>query len=667
MTGETLSHYRVLERLGEGATSVVYKAEDLALGRPVALKLLPPGLAVDYGAIARFHHEARTASSLSHPNICTIYEIGEHQGRQFIAMEFLEGQVLSKLISGRPIESYRLLEIAIQITDGLAAAHAEGVIHQDVKPANIFVTGRDHVKLLDFGLAVLIPAGTAGESGSSVPWLAGAGGTAPYMSPEQASGEQLDTRSDLFSFGVTLYEMASGRRAFVGGTTAALMEAIRSHMPVDVRSLNPNIPEELHRIIEKSLEKNRKLRYQTASDMGADLRRLKRDLDTQTRTFVSPARGHRPARPIAPLAAATATPPRRLAAATVGIAAVSALVYASFHVPDAPPLPHAAVEPIPAAAILEDPDAPSAAPQPDVRRPAAPTAVRRSPTARAAADDRVGRLPSAAIEMPRRVRQEPVDSPRERAAVDDSDSRRAWGAQQLEVARSKVALQLYDQAIASLTELIREQGASDAALEAYMLMASIHEIRDKREDAIATYLDVSTRFRDSPRAPEALLRMGDVMLRSRRRGKEAEALKIYNDVASDYASTPWAARALMAKADLEERMRLHQRDDLLGTSVPSALVTYRRLVSSYPGSAERADALWKLAQIYQRVKRYDLAAETLTELAERYPASGHDAWFAAAELYDKRLKVDSSARAAYARVPSTSEKFEEAQKRLARN
>ena len=264
MTGEILSHYRVLDKLGEGATAVVHKAEDLELGRPVALKLVPSELAADYAALTRFRHEARMASSLNHPNICTIYEIAEHAGRHFIVMELLEGQVLSKIIGGRPMDSYRAVEIAIQIADALDAAHAEDVVHRDIKPANIFVTQRDHVKILDFGLAVLLPPGPAGPQ-TTVMRAGMTGGTVPYMSPEQTRGEELDARSDLFSTGVVLYEMVTGRRAFNGVHNPAIMDAIVSQSPVPPRDLNPAILPELERIISKALEKNRKLRFQTAS------------------------------------------------------------------------------------------------------------------------------------------------------------------------------------------------------------------------------------------------------------------------------------------------------------------------------------------------------------------------------------------------------------------
>src|SRR4051794_14994184 len=280
MIGQTLSHYRILEKLGDGATAVVYKAEDLALGRAVVLKLVPPELSADYAMITRFQHEARTASSLNHPNICTIYEIAEDEGRHFIVMELLEGQVLSRANGGRPLETYRAIELAVQMADALDAAHAEGVVHRDIKPANIFVTGRDHVKILDFGLAVLLPYGPAGPKPMPERLSKTIGGTIPYMSPEQTRGEELDTRSDLFSLGVVLYEMITGRRAFTGGDNAAIMDAIARHSPLPPSELNASVPAELERIVDKALEKNRKLRFQTASDLRADLQRLKRDLDS---------------------------------------------------------------------------------------------------------------------------------------------------------------------------------------------------------------------------------------------------------------------------------------------------------------------------------------------------------------------------------------------------
>jgi len=280
--GQTLGHYRIAEKIGAGGMGEVYRAVDEHLGRDVAVKVLRPGALGSRSSTKRFQNEATALSRLNHANICTVFDVGEHDGQLFIVMELLEGETLAERIRGRPLRLEETLDVAIQMADALETAHDKGIVHRDIKPTNVFIIGRKQAKILDFGLAKLGSPRSGASSAVTVDHLTKAGahiGTMAYLPPEQARGEEVDARADLFNLGLLLYEMTTGRPAFCGNTSAIIFDAILNHEPIPPSRLNPGMPLELEQIISKALEKDREMRYQTAADLRADLKRLKRDLD----------------------------------------------------------------------------------------------------------------------------------------------------------------------------------------------------------------------------------------------------------------------------------------------------------------------------------------------------------------------------------------------------
>jgi len=718
MIGQLVSHYRVIEQIGAGGMGVVYRAEDTRLGRPLVLKFLPAAASRDPMALERFEREARSASSMNHPGICTVYDIGEFEGQRYIAMEYLEGQPLDRFIGGKPVAVPTLIGLAVQITDAIELAHTEGILHRDIKPANIFITKRGHAKVLDFGLAKLAAGdseasaldATAQTLAAHVLTTAGvAVGTVAYMSPEQARGEELDTRSDLFSLGVVLHEMATGRQAFAGPTAAVVFDAILNRTPPPIVSVNPEVPFELERIIDKAIEKDRMLRYQHAADLKSDLARLKRDRESgrvsigglsESRSDVGPAAnavsGSVPevvgaasaavpalASSAAVMSATVPSPPAEpatqstakksntitIAAAVVGVLAVGS--GAVGYVRTRPTVGSQAPVSQPAAAMAATPEVavpavaePKPAPAPEagsksvvtpseataVPAPAKPTpavSVRTAPAPPSVAAARTTPSPAAA----------PTAAPRPAAEPDPVGKA-------IEAARPAMERGQFDAALTDLQSALGKRPTSPNAAQARLLIARIYDRQGRTDAALAAYADLRTTYPRDPASADALLRMADLVQQTRRPDRTRVARSYLNEIVANFSTTNAAPQALAQRAVIEDREDVRVTDPVLQRVVPAALVSCRQLTESYPQSAHAEAAFIRLARYYDDMKRYDLQAQALIALGSYFPKTRHDAWWEAGELFERRMRDAAKAKDAYSRVPATSRRYRDAQKKL---
>ena len=713
---------------------VVYRAQDTKLGRQVALKVLPMGNTSSDESIERFRREARTASALNHPNICTIYGFDEHEGQLYLAMELLDGEPLDRRLAGRPLDLRIMLDIAAQVADALDAAHAEGILHRDVKPANIFITRRGPVKVLDFGLAKLAPEyrrsgrhlDARGETSPPEHFTSVAGttvGTIAYMSPEQARGDEIDPRTDLFSFGVVLNEMATGRQSFPGHTTAVVFDGILNRDPVPPSTINATLPAELDRIVSKALEKDKSLRYQTAADLGADLKRLRRDsggsrqgvapalsgqqitadqatvvISSSANTVIGGSSGIGSAPTMAPHTVANA-PPRdasqviRNAAKTpwfwgigggmVAIVVIAAGLGAYFasrgNNTEAPPpvdqtaavtpAPAPPVDAVPANATPTVPDA--GAPVPPAPEPAAvtpqPPATNTQKPATPATNTQKPTPANTANNAANTKREPPPKlAPASPVAPTPVVTRDMQAAQLLEVAKAKLANNLTEQGLTDLRQIIIDFPGSRAAAEAAFMAGEIHEKAGNDDEAMAAYVGFETRFGNDRRTADAKIARARILGRQRGERPQAQSLELLGQVARDYPGSGQAMLALQTKMKIEgERRELRAVDPATKQDGPAIIPTLRMIIEQFPDSPQASIARNRLALTFTQLNRHQEAVGMLEEIAAKSGENvPQDLWWRVGEIYERRLNDGVKAREAYAKVPPGSPRYNDAQRKL---
>lgn len=643
---KSIGPYEILGPLGKGGMGAVYKAMQPSLNRIVAIKVLPPDFAKDPDAVTRFHREAQTVAMLSHPNIVQIIDKGEDQGILYFAMEYVEGTSLDVVLRQRRLSLQEVVQVIKQIGRGLAAAHRAGVVHRDLNPRNILVSPTlSIVKLADFGISrvesVTRNLGTIATRDFTL-------GSMHYLAPEQAvDASAVDHRADIYSLGVVFYEALTGR-----------MPLGKFSLPSE---LNRELPSEIDPVVLKCLATEPDKRYATVGQLLEDIDKLEELLRFQ---LLDELKGLKRGTSMLFKKGSTSFQRNRgvlvlfglLAVALVGAGAWMLLNPAA-EAP-APSVTPAAPTPPPGKAAAVEPAVP--APAASAPPPATPTSA--SPAAEKPVDEPAAKPKKEIATAPAKTDATPP-APAEtkpKAAKPGVDPAVA----DLEVARGKFDAKLFDQALAGAQALVAKYPASPVAIDGYYLIAKSQVSLQRSKEALGTYVEIQSRFKSDPRAAEAAFQQAKQVQAEDSKKSTEEAKKLYAACAADYPTSPWSARALAAKAEIEREQRLTVRDAELGATVPAALATYRELTGRFPAEPVAEKAWWELGQMYEDLKRWDLAAKAYEELGLHFPKTRFDAWFQAAEIYDRRLKDAAKAKSTYAMVPTTSPRYKEAQKKV---
>ena len=638
--------YEILGPLGKGGMGAVYKAMQPSLNRIVAIKVLPPDFAKDPEAVTRFHREAQTVAMLSHPNIVQIIDKGEDQGILYFAMEYVEGTSLDVVLRQRRLSLQEVVQIVKQIGRGLGAAHRAGVVHRDLNPRNILVSPTlTVVKLADFGISrvesVTRNLGTIATRDMTL-------GSMHYLAPEQAvDASSVDHRADIYSLGVVFYEALTGR-----------MPLGKFSLPSE---LNRELPSEIDPIVLKCLATEPEKRYATVGKLLEDIDKLEELLRFQ---LLDELKGLKRGTSMLFKKGSTSFQRNRGLLVLFGLLAVALLGAGAWMLLNpAAEAPASSVAPAetgtpaeksPAAASAVSPPAPVETAAPAPPPPTVATPVETAPVKEPAAKPKqeTAAKPPVTATTPAEEKPRPAKPGVDPALAD------------LEVARGKFDAKLVDQALADAQALIAKYPTSPAAIDGYYLIAKSQVALQRSKEALGTYVEIQSRFRSDPRAAEAAFQQAKLVQAADSKKTTEEAKKLYADCAANYPTSPWSARALAAKAEIERDQRASVRDPELGANVPAALPTYRDLTGRFPTEPAAEKAWWELGQMYEDLKRWDLAAKAYEELALHFPKTRFDAWFQAAEIYDRRLKDGVKAKSAYALVPTTSPRYKEAQKRV---